>query len=163
MSPRAGLRICTFSRDRGFTIVEVVIVLLVVAVLSAIAIPAYNQWSQNTEYRESAKNIFYILRETRSRAITTNLEHRIEFESSNRRYRVTRGDRSSNSIRWDMVVFDWIALPPSVNMNTNTGMIHMNTNGTANGGTIKIQDHMNATKYEVRIARTGRIRIPWLL
>lgn len=92
-------------------------------------------------------------------AIATNLEHRVEFENANRRFRVTRGDKASNSSNWSTVVRDWNVLPPMVNMYANIDKIHLNPTGSANPGTIQIQDTALVKKYEVCIANTGRARI----
>jgi len=144
----------------GFTLLEAVIVIALIAIISAIAVPLSLQWAQNNEYRASARKILYVLREAKSSAIASNLEHRVEFENENRRYRVTRGNRSNNSIDWSTVIYDWTVLPPGVHLSTNVDLIQVNTNGTANGGTISIKDETNRIRYEVRIARTGRIRMP---
>ena len=160
MNQNNKLSICHVYGEKGFTAIEAIIVLAIIAVLSAISTPLYGQWSKNAEYRASARTVLFALREARSRAITNNLEHRVEFESANRRYRVTRGNRASNSNNWSTVVSDWVSLPQNVLMHANVEKIQLNTNGTANGGTIQIQDQMAITKYEVRIARTGRVRIP---
>jgi prepilin-type N-terminal cleavage/methylation domain-containing protein len=145
--------------ERGFTLTELIVVLALLTVLSAISIPPFVQWISNAKYRASARNIMSILRETKSKAITSNLEHRVEFESNNRRYRVQRGNRSSNSNDWGTVIYDWTIFPSGVNMNANVATIHLNPNGTASGGTIAIQNAISKTMFEVRIASTGRIRI----
>jgi len=160
MAQKRKRRIQAVGNNRGFTLMEVIIVVLIVAVLSAISIPVSAQWIRNSEYRTSARSILYVLRVARSKAIASNLEHRVEFENENRRYRVTRGNRSNNSIDWSTVIYDWTVLPQGVHLSTNVDLIQVNTNGTANGGTISIKDETNRTRYEVRIARTGRIRMP---
>ena len=144
----------------GYTVIEVVIAIALFATLSIISIPVYGQWSKNAEFRASARTVLFALREARTRAIATNLEHRVEFESKNRRYRVTQGNRANNSNNWNTIVCEWVDLPQQVHMNANVEQIQLNTNGTANGGTIQIQDEKATTMYEVKIARTGRIRIP---
>jgi Tfp pilus assembly protein FimT len=141
---------------------ERMITVAIVAVISAIAVPASHQWIHNAEYRATARSSVNVLREARSRAIAGKLEHKVEFEMLNRRYRVIRGNRVSNSADWSTVVFDWTAFPEGVNVTINVDAIHINTNGTANGGTISIQDNEMRTPYGVRMARTGRIRIPIL-
>ena len=146
--------------NKGFTVAEVLVVLALLTIISTIAVPAYAQWLNNAEYRMSARSVLYALREARSKAITTNLEHRVEFESVNRKYRVMQGNRASNSSDWSIVVYDWTILPPQVHMQANVEKIHLNPTGTANAGTIKIQDAAAVARYEVRVANTGRIRIP---
>jgi len=146
--------------EKGFTLTETIVVMAIVTFIGASAVPAYMHWTNSTDYRRSASNMLYVLRETRSKAVMSNLEHRVEFESAGRRYRVTRGNRASNSFDWSDVVYDWIVLPEHVHMDANVETIHINTDGTANGGAIKIKDAAKNTKYEVRMSPTGRVRIP---
>jgi prepilin-type N-terminal cleavage/methylation domain-containing protein len=145
--------------QQGFTLTEVISVMALIAILSCMALPPFIQWLQSAEHRASARSILSILREARSMAITTNYEHRVEFDNSNRRFRVTRGDRASNSSDWSTVVRDWHVLPPLVKIHANVEKIHLNPTGSSNAGTIQIQDDKAQPKYQVRIASTGRVRI----
>ena len=151
------------SNEKGLTIHELLIMLTIIAVLSSVAVPHFAEWIKNCECRAAARNMVYVLREARSKAISTNFEHRVDFEPLHRRFRVVRGNRATNSNEWSTVVYDWQQLAAGVNISANIPSIHMNTNGTANGGTISIQDENKSTKYEVRVARTGRIHIPSIL
>ena len=148
--------------QNGFTVIELMTVLVIVAVLFAMAVPSFAQWRQNLEFRKTTRDLVSLLREARSRSIRTNLEHRVEYAANNRQYRMTRGNRSSNSNSWNTVVYDWINLPVGVRMDVNVNALQMNTNGTANGGTILVQNDALKTVYEIKVARTGRIRIPKL-
>ncbi len=148
---------------KGFTILETMVVMSVIMIISAFAAPYLQQWSKNSEYRAAARHVVSVLRETRSSAINKNLEHRIEFEPENKRFRVLRGNQSMSSSSWDTVASDWQSFPAGVQFYANVHAIHLNPNGTANGGTISIQDEMHVTKYEVRVTQTGRIRIPSVL
>ena len=150
--------------EHGFSLMEMILAIGVMVIISAIAIPSFAQWVDGAEYRKTSRHVLLLLQEARSKAITDNAEYRVEFDSDNQRYRMTRGDRSSGSLNWDTVVYDWFAPPPGVNISANVENIHLNPNGTANAGTICIQDgQTHTTHYEVRIARTGRIRIPVFL
>lgn len=159
MEPIDSRDAARFNRN-GFTLVELMIVVTIAAVLSAMAIPSFTQWRRNIEFRKTTRDLVSILREAKSRAIKTNLEHRVEYAVANKQYRLTRGNRSNNSTSWNTVVYDWTRLPPGVRIDANVNSIQMNTNGTANGGTILIQNDALKTVYEIRVARTGRIRIP---
>ncbi len=146
--------------QNGFTLTELMIVVLIASVLSAMAIPSFVQWRRNLEFRKTTRDVVSILRLARSSAIRTNLEHRVEYAANNKQYRMTQGNRPNNSTSWNTVVFDWIELPAGVRIDANVNTIQLNTNGTANGGTIRVQNDALKTVYEIRVARTGRIRIP---
>ncbi len=148
------------SCNRGITFFELLVVMALISILSAIAAPVYSQWSGNIEYRSVARRVFQVLREARSRAIVTCLEHRVEFDPENKRYRVTQGNRNFNSESWNTVIYDWEQCPNNVRLEANVLAIHLNPNGTANAGTISILDDAHKTRYEIKVARTGRMRIP---
>jgi len=148
------------SGIKGFTIMEAMVVMVIITILSIFAVPYSQQWIRNSEYKAAARSMVNILRATRSNAINKNLEHRVEFETGNKRFRVIQGNKSIDSNEWNTVISDWQSLPPSVSFSANVEAIHMNPNGTANGGTISILDNMQVTKYEVCVTKTGRIRIP---
>ena len=143
---------------RGITVMELLVVIALITVLAAIALPSFITWRRSAVYRQTTRDIVMVLREAKSRAISTNREHRVELEPSKRMYRITQGNRASNSTEWGAVVPDWTVLPAEVVLNTNVLNIQMNTDGTANGGTISIQDISAVTMHEIKIARTGRIR-----
>lgn len=150
----------TIAQENGFTIVELIIALLLIGVIFAIAVPQVDIWYKSAEVKSEARNIFNLLREVRSLAMETSYEHRIEFDSETGRYRVVRGDRMTDSSVWDTVVYDWIKASPGITVDSNVSKIHMNPFGTANGGTITIKDESNAVLVYVKVASSGRIRIP---
>jgi Tfp pilus assembly protein FimT len=144
---------------KGFTVDELLIGIIIMSVLCILMTPVLMELRERLLCREAARVIVSTLRVARSRAITTNTEHKVEFESANRRYRILQGNRAHDSIDWNTVIQDWALLPVGVNLHTNVLAIHLNTNGTANGGTVDIQNSDRATKYHVVIAPTGRIRV----
>jgi Tfp pilus assembly protein FimT len=145
--------------SKGFTVNELLISIIIMSVLCIIMTPTFMNLRESLLCREAARTIVSALRVARSRAIATNAEHKVEFESDNRRYRILQGDRPHHSIDWSTVIQDWALLPAGVNLLANVPAIHLNTNGTANGGTVHIQDSDRDTKYQVVIASTGRIRV----
>jgi len=167
----------TAAANKGFTLIEVVVVLAIAVTVVGIALPSYVTWRQSVEFRTSARSIAAALRDARSRAILSNFQHRIEFETApapvgaTGRYRMTQGDRAANSGTWNTVL-DWTTMPPSVtlnlmNLSVNPGnnSIDFNPSGTANltvgvtNADIQIRDTTALTRFTVEVSNTGRVRI----
>jgi prepilin-type N-terminal cleavage/methylation domain-containing protein len=147
-----------FKSISGFTLLELMTTVFVLGLLCTIAFPSYKEWQKNLIYRKAARDVVMVFRETRSRAIRTNREHRIEFEADAKKYRVLQGNRASNSSEWKVIILNWTVFPAEVVLSVNETKFQMNTNGTANGGTITIKDTLAIKKYAVTVNRTGRIR-----
>lgn len=60
------------SRNRGFTLTEVAIALVIVGVLAATGIPSFMAWLQNLQIRTAAENIRSGLQAARAEAIRRN-------------------------------------------------------------------------------------------
>jgi len=158
MEKRPGILQESDQSIRGITLTELLVSIAIIGILVSSALPSLNAWHCNIIYRQAARSIMFALREARSKAITTNLEHRVELDPAAQKYRITQGNRTFGSTDWSVIVRDWASLPREVQMKTNVPSIQMNTNGTANGGTIKILDSSATPKFAVIINRTGRIR-----
>ena len=72
--------------SRGFTAIEMIIVLVIISVLSAMAVPSFLQWRQSLEARETARDFVNILRLAKSDAINTNLEQEVQFNAVSQQY-----------------------------------------------------------------------------
>jgi prepilin-type N-terminal cleavage/methylation domain-containing protein len=157
-----------FGSAKGFTFTEMVVVIGILVILAGIAFPSFMQWRRSLEYRESARNIVSILRDARSRAITTNFQHRVEFNAALRQYQMTQGTQANSSVFFNTTIQTWTVLPTGVNIAcpnlTVPVSIVFSPNGTASWAgaaspaSINIQDSANAFKYTVDVFDTGRIR-----
>jgi len=147
-------------RSKGVTLIELLVVLGIIAGLTAIALPMYSHWRDNLEFRQAARDVVSTLREAKNRAISLNREHRVEFDSANRRYIMKQGNRENNSSKWDAVSPEWTVLPAGVNMSANVPALHFDPNGASSLGTVCILDSSLTVRCRVKVARTGRIYIP---
>jgi prepilin-type N-terminal cleavage/methylation domain-containing protein len=159
-------------RSKGFTLVELTMVLVTLCVLAAIALPATQEWRENAQHRASARHIAAMLREARSLAVNSNLEHRVEFDLGNRCYRLTRGNRSAKSTAssWkNNVVRPWAVLSAGQVLRGNAGCdleagvisIHLNPNGTGNSRYVCLLDEGGSPLFRigVPVSTTSRIVI----
>ena len=83
--------------SRGFTAIEMIIVLVIISVLSAIGMPSFLQWRQSLEARETARDFVNILRQAKSDAINTNLEQEVQFNSVSQQYGKRQGNQAFNA------------------------------------------------------------------
>jgi prepilin-type N-terminal cleavage/methylation domain-containing protein len=168
-----------YASNKGFTMLEMLVVLAIAVTVMTIAFPSYVAWRQSVEFRTTARTIVYAFRDAKNRSVTNNIQHRIEFEwtvppappGPTGRYRMVLGDRAANSQAWPTVVQDWVAIPTSVSLNlvnltvnaANNRCIDFNPSGTVNiagnPATIATQDSAGTTRFTVEVSNSGRIRI----
>ena len=158
------------KNNRGFTLVELVIVITIFTILAAVAMPYMAQWITQADFREASQNVLQILNQGRSRAVSRNLEQRVEFDLTNHQFRLVEGNRSANSSNFDTVVLKWTGLPATVILkrtttcdDTSDTSFQFNPNGSSSSGYICIMDAKNPTvkKFKVGVANsnTGRVTV----
>lgn len=72
--------------DRGFTLLELVVTLGLLAIMMAIAVPSTSSWRKNAQYKEAAREVVSLLRRARSFAVQQNQSTTVTIDLSNRKY-----------------------------------------------------------------------------
>jgi type IV fimbrial biogenesis protein FimT len=76
------------NHQKGFTLVEAVIVILILIIVAAIAVPQFRKMAINGNLKAAAKDIMSDFASVRERAISENLNYSIVFDQDNNRYTV---------------------------------------------------------------------------
>ena len=161
------------ATDGGFTFFELMIVLVMMAVLFAIALPAVIDWRKNSYYRQAAKQMASMLGEARELAIVTNFQHMVVFKPNSSSCKILKGTQSYNSSSYPTVVSS-LNPPKEAIIRTNSSgtstanvYVQFNPNGTAkffapSGAASDSNVSVNngaAQKYLISIAPTGRVTL----
>lgn len=78
---------------KGYTLVEVCIVLALLAIISTLAIPAWQNYSSNINLKTAAREVMSDLLNARQRAIEENINtYRLTFNVANNNYTLSRTD-----------------------------------------------------------------------
>jgi len=78
-------------KDSGFTLMEIMVVIGIVGILSAIAIPSYFQWLPRHQVGNAARTVMSTLEFARINAVKTNADVTVNFDWANERLTVDSG------------------------------------------------------------------------
>jgi len=77
-----------FKSTRGFTLLEIMVVMIIAALMVALVPPLFSGAVSGTKLKGSARDLAVALRETRSQAIIHNSEKLVHLDLESPRYRV---------------------------------------------------------------------------
>lgn len=155
------------SKAGGFTLIEVMVVMAVVGILIAIALPPFVNWRNTLGNRQTARGMTAMLREARSLAVTRNRQHLVVFKPNSSSYTLLRGDRAYNTqaTGWTPAQVHKIPVSTAIRSGsdgTSRGnvSVQFNPNGTArvapSDGTVTVNEGM-AVQYKISVNPSGMI------
>lgn len=137
--------------NSGFTIMEMMVVIGILAIAAAIAVPGFIGWLPNYKLRSGAEDIQSTLQLTRQTAIKQNDTAIVSFNTGSETYTATV----------DAQTFRSGQMPAGINIDTvsGDGFVEFDSQGFATSAVdIVVKNRQNKSK-TVRVKLTGNSRI----
>ena len=145
----------------GFTVLELMIVIAIVAVLSAIGIPNYISWLPKRHLQSSATDVQAAINLAKMTAIKENTDVELAFDLNNESYTITYTDQDRDGNNFLRTIRDK-QMNPGINLvDTDfTGeKLTFDSRGLADGsGDITLKNKRGETR-EIEVTITGMSRM----
>ena len=86
------MQLCCRKTEYGFTLTEMMVVIFIGGVLTAIAIPAFMNWAPKYRTNGAARQVFSEMMAARAKAISESKNYIITFDTGNNSYEIYRDD-----------------------------------------------------------------------
>ncbi len=155
---------------RGFSLLELMIVLAVAAVGATLAFPSFIAWKNKAAVREEARNLHATLRQVQMEAIQTGCRFAVVFDLVDKEYSVVRRNwgnctgetRSPHTIEGN-VDFAIVHMPNDMIDYDQSGMLEANyvnsLTSSTDGYPVKVRFGNGDLILGVDVSHTGSVRI----
>jgi prepilin-type N-terminal cleavage/methylation domain-containing protein len=156
-----------YNGIEGFTLIEALVVLTIIAVLLMVAKPMFNRIVVNTNLRAAAGALAEDMKLAKQRAVMENVKYSITFNISSNNYTMNNYDPNGNMNALPIKTVNLSDFGKGISIlnqnysGGNSGTITFYTRGTCSGpatGMITLQNSLNSTK-AITTNPMGRVKI----
>ena len=169
------------KNKRGFTLIEVIVVMAVIGIMATIAIPAISSWLPNYRLKAAARDLYSTMQKARMLAVKTNRDTAVIFVPATSKYELCDDwDSASTSCTGNIETFDLTLLPNGIGYGHGSAtapvpvgafpadevsyispvnVATFNSRGLGNAGYVYLDHQNNTSTYAVGSLSSGSIRI----
>ena len=144
------------DRKDGFTIMELMVVLCIIAILSALAVPSILNWLPGHRLRSAATDLHDNMQRVRLAAVKDNTSISVNFASDPDRYWFTIPNKSTQTIQLDSYR-SGVCFEGPEGQTFQAGTITFNSRGLSNAGYAYLSNGENTAYYRVGPLSSGVI------
>jgi len=138
---------------KGFTLIEMVIVMMILGILISIAMPAFSQWRSHSAVNDAAMAIMGHLKQARNMAMAESRDVRVVFATT--AYTFDKDTTGSCSNCKDLTFsLSQYSANLSVSTNISNNIVKFGSTGTGTTGSVTITDSADAS-YSKKITVNG--------
>lgn len=151
------------KRKNGFTTLELMVTIGIIAILTAMAVPSYIQWLPGYRLRSAASDVHSAMQMARLRAVRENGGIGVSFvdgEGKNGKFRVFVDNNNNNNFDANDRTIKYGEMPGSVRMVADMPQAIFNGRGLVitGVGTVRLRSSTGSTK-NIQLIITGSARI----
>ena len=144
----------------GFSLIELMIVIALISIVSAIAVPSWQKYRANTNLKTAAREVMADLSNAKQRAIEENLKYSITFNVAGNNYVLSPTD--TGVTLWTKFL-DSFGSGIVIDSVTFTGsVVNFQKRGTASLGNVRLRNGLGSTA-EITVNITGRTRVQFTM
>ena len=151
------------QKTSGFTLMELMVTIAIIAILSAIAIPNFIAWVPKFKLGGGSRDVLAILQKTRIQAVKDNTSYVLMFNTGNESYTAFQDDDGNGVLDAGERVLVQKTLANGIDITATTlpgDLVVFDTQGIAStGGSITLTDNSgNARQILLELAGSSRIQ-----
>ena len=129
---------CAAKERAGFTLIELMVVIAIIAIMISIAVPAIMDWLPNYRLKAAANDLYSNMQKTKMGAVKSNSDWAIVFDVPNNQYFVCSNKGGDNS--WSGTADNTIVQTYGFNNSIAYGHGNATINATTAGGSFPVDE-----------------------
>ena len=145
---------------KGVTLIELIVVIVIIGIGAVLFAPNIGAWLPNYRLRSAARDVVSTMRTAQMRAVSTNLQYRINLNPADVGANSYVLERNTGGI--------WVTEPPIQPLPTGVTIVgntlpnqraEFNQNSTSSSGTLTLQNSRGTQRRLTITSSTGRVTI----